>query len=159
MKKAIWATLIAFMMLAFPGAAQNLTQPGSANCASFIRDQQSVAFQSYLQGYMDAATSSPGYQLTDDAKSALFRSVVDWCMSRPSDGFAVAVRASIRPQSATIIPAPIPVVQPTSCRVGSTNACTGCSISCAAGSQATCQQGTDSASGDYCAFQSSCSCR
>ena len=142
-----------------------MAQSGSGNvreasCAEFSADSADAAYLAYIAGYADSSSPDPDYLQSPAALSRINDAVRDWCSKRPKRDFTTAVAAVVGAPQPAYAPAPAMVTaRPTQCSVGPTQACSGCSISCSAGTQATCKQGTDYGGGNDCAFQSSCTCK
>ena len=162
MNKLVASALVAFfsVTLAFGGSARTSDRSlGSATCASYTANPDNDIFQAYLSGYIDASNADPRYVLSPEAQAAEVRRVADWCVAHPRDRFLTAVGISLGQASGPSNTVIVPVAAPTSCRVGPSNFCSGCATTCAAGSQATCKQGQDSADGKTCAFDAQCGCK
>ncbi len=170
-------TLFAFFWIA---AAVCLTSPAtaqssvaSAACSAY-RDASDPAdqalYRAYLQGFANASSPDPRYTQSEAALSDDARRVRDWCGRNLKSSYGEAVFAVLGPARSAAAPsyqpapqyqpAPVPqYVEPSSCRVGPTQACSGCSVTCNGGKQATCKQGQDNMDRTDCTFQSRCDCK
>jgi hypothetical protein len=139
---------------------------GMDTCTTF-RDAtdpaQQALYMAYLQGYADANSPDPRYPPTAAQLQDSVARIRDWCGRNTRSSYSEAVYAVLGSYVRHALAAPQMPPQPldpTSCRVGPTNYCAGCSISCPGGRQATCKAGTDNAfGGTSCTFQSTCSCK
>jgi hypothetical protein len=135
-----------------------------STCASF-RDAsknpaQEASYLAYLQGYANASSPDPRFTQTDAALADDAKKVLDWCSKNSKSTFAQAVASALGPScSAVAAPGPAASAEPTSCRVGPTNYCVGCSVTCNAPKQAKCSPGTDSHITNGCNAQSTCVCK
>jgi len=137
---------------------------GTLSCSSF-RDannnpNQQALFMAYLEGYSNASSPDPRYTksqaaLEDDAKK-----IHDWCGKNAKSTYAEAVATTLGSAVRSAAPPTATVASdPTFCKVGPTNNCAGCSISCPGGKQAVCKEGTDNLDHDRCVFKAQCSCK
>jgi hypothetical protein len=142
-----------------------------------------VAYGTYLQVTADVAKSrdaqdgSSRYSRALQASSAPSNALwlKNWCTKNPLRGFTEASSRLLdeltgqgsaptpvdggypaAPPTQVVVVAPPP--PPSSCRVGQVGECTGCSVTCGNGSQATCTQGRPWFGQTSCQNQSSCSC-
>ena len=124
---------------------------------------QKALYLAYLQGYADANSPDPRYPPTDAQLADSVKKIRDWCGRNTKSSYSEAVYAVLGSYVRHVLSAPQAPPQsldPTSCRVGPTNYCAGCSVSCPGGKQATCHAGTDNPFGkSSCTFQSKCSCK
>lgn len=154
------------------GLAQSLV--GTDTCTTYLdatAPSQKSVYEAYLQGFARATNPDPRYPPTDATVAEAARKIHDWCGRNVKSSFGDAVYAvlgaalrsnqSAASAPATMTcPAPQQSLDPTSCRVGPTANCSGCSISCPGGKQASCKPGTDNAfGGASCTFQSRCECK
>jgi len=140
---------------------------GMDTCTTFreaTNPAQQALYMAYLQGYADANSPDPRYPPTDAQLADSAAKIRDWCGRNTKSSFSEAVYAVLgsyaRHAMATAAQNPPQALDPTSCRVGPTSYCAGCSVSCPGGKQATCKPGTDDPFGkSSCTFQSKCDCR
>jgi hypothetical protein len=151
--------------------AQSAVSPiAGANCSDYTASKSDTAkqdaFFAYIAGYASATNPRAGADLPAAALNDSARNVQDWCRQNPgrrfSEGVGVILGTSHVSQ-AYAPPPPPPVGGPTSCRVGPTDGCSGCSVSCDGGKQATCKQGSDYShmNGEpaRCAWEAKCICK
>jgi hypothetical protein len=139
---------------------------GMDTCTTFreaTNPAQQALYMAYLQGYADANSPDPRYPPTDAQLADSTSKIRDWCGRNTKSSYAEAVYAVIGSYVRNAVATtqnPPPALDPTACRVGPTNYCAGCSITCPGGKQATCKPGTDNAfGGASCTFQSKCDCK
>ena len=159
--------LAAFFYLEAGVWAQSLG--GTDTCTTYLdatSPAQQAVYAAYLQGFANATSPDSRYPPTDASVAAASKKIHDWCARNVKSSFGDAVYAvlgaAIRNNQAAVAAAAAPAqsMDPTSCRVGPTSYCAGCSISCPGGKQATCKAGTDNAfGGASCTFQSKCDCK
>ena len=154
---------IAVSMLAtMTAAAQSVA---GASCDAFKNAQgaQQAEFVAYIQGYANASSPDPRYTQSESALADDVKKVHDWCGKNGKRSFNEGVAAVLGSASSGGGSAPVPAAQtaePTSCKVGPTQYCGGCSVTCNAPKQAHCNMGTDSPFGKpECEFQGRCWCK
>jgi len=138
-------------MAAFVPAATAQSSVASSSCSDYRNatdPAQQAQYSTYLEAYANAHVPDPRYTtsataLADDAKK-----VRDWCGKNGNRTYGEAVAAIVgTASSSAAAPAPAPAApppEPTSCKVGATKGCPGCSITCTGGAQAQCNAPSDS---------------
>ncbi len=109
-------------------------------------------FATYLQGYSNATSPDPRYVKSPAALAEDAKKVSDWCGKNGTRTYGEAVATIVGPASsgagapaaAAAPAAPPPPPEPTSCKVGATKGCAGCSVTCTGGAQAQCNEPRDS---------------
>ena len=160
-------------------------QAPNKQCGDYVEAYKGgpVAYGTYLQVTADVAKSrdaqegnsrySKALQASSAPSNALWLS--NWCTKNPLRGFTeassrlldeltgqasgptpAAVGYPAAPPTQVVVVAPPP--PPSSCRAREVGECTGCSVTCGNGSQATCTQGRPWFGQTRCQDQSSCSC-
>jgi hypothetical protein len=136
----------------------------NASCAAY-RDSantpaQQELFKAYIHGYANAASPDPRYAPSAGMIEDGIKRVQDWCDRNQKRTFAEAVATAFPLPPASSMPQQGVSDEPTSCRVGPTDAgCSGCSITCTGGKQAKCDHGIGNADGTKCAFEGKCYCK
>jgi hypothetical protein len=160
--------LTACLFAAFLGMAESATAQmaaadvSNASCASYRDSAKNPAqrdlFMAYVQGYASAASPDPRYAPRVGAIADGVKRVDDWCKDNKQRAFGEAV-ANAFPRINGTAQGSVSS-EPTYCSVGRTKfGCSGCSISCPPGKQATCKAGVGNADQSGCMFQASCACR
>ncbi|WP_114211433.1 hypothetical protein [Acidisarcina polymorpha] len=166
--------LLAYCLLVFSGiesgahAQSGVSPVAGANCSDYTGTKSDTAkqdvFFAYIAGYASATNPNAGVDLPAAALSDSARNVQEWCRQNPGRRFAEGVGVILGTSHVSQNSAPPPASSgPTSCRVGPTDGCSGCSVSCDGGKQATCKQGSDFAKLSdrpaQCAWQAKCFCK
>jgi hypothetical protein len=159
-------------------------QAPNKQCGDYVEAYKGgpVAYGTYLQMTADVAKSRDAQEGTTRYSKALQASSApsnalwlnNWCTKNPLRGFTEAssrLLDELTGQSQAALPAggysgaaPPQVVvvapppPPSACRAREVGDCTGCSVTCGNGSQATCTQGRPWFGQTSCQNQSSCSC-
>ena len=133
-------------------AATAQSSVASSSCSEYRNANDPVKqaqYSAYLEAYANASSPDPRYTkspaaLADDAKK-----IRDWCGKSGKRTYGEAVSAILgSASSSAVAPAAAqqaaPPPEPTSCKVGATKGCPGCSITCKGGQQAVCRQPEDS---------------
>lgn len=155
--------LAAFLGMPESAKAQMMAADVSnASCASYRDSAKNPAqrdlFMAYVQGYASAASPDPRYAPRVGTIADGVKRVNDWCGDNKKRTFAEAVANAFPRNNATAQGAVSS--EPTYCSVGRTRfGCSGCSITCPAGKQATCKAGVGNADQSGCMFRASCACR
>jgi hypothetical protein len=152
MLRRFWLIVVsvcAAAALVTPAMAQSSV--ASTSCADYRNTTdpaRQAQYSTYLEAYANAHVPDPRYTtsataLADDAKQ-----VRDWCGKNGNRTFGEAVAAIVgSASSSATAPAAAPAApppEPTSCKVGATKGCAGCSITCTGGAQAQCNAPSDS---------------
>jgi hypothetical protein len=152
-----------------PGATAQ-SSVASSSCSDFRNatdPAQLAQYSAYLEAYANAHSPDPRFTtsataLADDAKK-----VRDWCGKNKKRTYGEAVSAIVGSASsgaASAAAQAAPPAEPTSCKVGATKGCPGCSITCTGGKQAECRPPSDSGIKDdqgnpECAMHAWCYCK
>ena len=156
MRRFCWAftlTLGVVTGTVFTAIAQSSV--ASTSCTDYRKTTdpaKQAQFSAYLQAYSDASSPDPRYVKSAAALAEDARKISDWCGKNGASTYGQAVAAIVGPAAggagapaAAAPPAPAaPPPEPTSCKVGATKGCAGCSITCTGGAQAQCNAPTDS---------------
>jgi hypothetical protein len=171
-----YAWLVVFCICAMAVLVTTATAQSSiaATSCSDYRNTTDPAKQAqyaaYLQAYSNATSPDPRYVRSDAALAEDAKQISDWCGKNGKRTYGEAVAAIMgsassgagAPAAAAAPAAPPP--EPTSCKVGATKGCAGCSITCTGGAQATCNAPRDSGIKDdqgnpECAVPAWCFCK
>ena len=155
MRRFCCAVTLAFCVMAgtvYNAVAQSSVASTSCSDYRSTTDAAKQAqFAAYLQAYSNASSPDPRYVKSDAALAEDAKKVSDWCAKNSSQTYGQAVAAIVGPASSNAAPAPAqaaapppPPAEPTSCKVGATKGCAGCSITCTGGAQAECREPADS---------------
>ncbi len=156
MRRFCWVMTVALFAMAgtIPWATAQ-SSVASTSCSDYrnITDPAKQAqFSAYLQAYSDASSPDPRYVKSPAALAEDAKKISDWCGKNGKRTYGEAVAAIVGPPSngagapaAAAAPvAATPPPEPTSCKVGATKGCAGCSITCTGGAQAECREPADS---------------
>ncbi len=178
---------VALVLLCYPGALSSVARGQTPNkqCGDYVEAYKGgpVAYGTYLQVTADVAKSRDAQEGSSQHSRALQASSApsnalwlnNWCTKNPLRGFTEASSRlldeltgqasaptpaaggypSAAPTQVVVVAPPPP---PSSCRVREVGECTGCSVTCGNGSQATCTQGRPWFGQARCQDQASCSC-
>ncbi len=126
----------------------------SSSCSDYRKatdPNQKAQYSAYLQAYSNASSPDPRYVKSDAALAEDAKKISDWCGKNGKRTYAEAVAAVLGSASsggaaASAAPAAVAAApaEPTSCKVGATKGCAGCSITCNGGAQAECREPADS---------------
>ena len=127
----------------------------STSCSDFRNTTdpaKQAQYSAYLQAYSNASSPDPRYVKSDAALADDAKKISDWCGKNGKRTYGEAVAAILGSASSGAgAPAPAaaaapaaPPPEPTSCKVGATKGCAGCSITCTGGAQAECREPADS---------------
>lgn len=142
-------------MAATVSTASAQSSVASSTCADYRKTTdpaQQAQYSTYLQAYSNASSPDPRYVKSDAALAEDARKISDWCGKNGKRTYGEAVAAVLGsassggapPVAAQAAPAPQQSQEPTSCKVGATKGCAGCSITCTGGKQAECREPADS---------------
>jgi hypothetical protein len=127
----------------------------SSSCSDYRNTSdpaKQAQYSAYLQAYSNASSPDPRYVKSDAALAEDAKKISDWCGKNGKRTYGEAVAAILGSASSGAgAPAPAaaaapaaPPPEPTSCKVGATKGCAGCSITCTGGAQAECREPADS---------------
>lgn len=146
--------LCAMLALLTTTSAQSVA---ASSCATFKDVQKNPAqvapYLAYLEGYANATSPDPRFTQSQSALADDAKQVLNWCKKNSKSTYASAVAAVLNS------PVTSANADPTSCRVGPTTYCAGCSVTCSGGKQATCELGRDSDVNKWCLSQARCVCK
>ena len=132
-----------------PGAtAQSVASTSCTDYRNTTDPAKQAQFAAYLQAYSNASSPDPRYVKSPAALEEDAKKVNDWCGKNGNRTYGEAVAAILgSASSGAAAPAAAPAApppEPTSCKVGATKGCAGCSITCNGGAQAQCNAPSDS---------------
>ena len=154
MRGSCWAITMALAVMAgtvSPAIAQSSI--ASSSCSDYRNatdPNQQAQYSAYLQAYSNASSPDPRYVKSDAALAEDAKKIRDWCGKNGKRTYGEAVAAVLgSASSSAVAPAAAaapaaPPAEPTSCKVGATKGCAGCSITCTGGKQAECREPADS---------------
>lgn len=133
-------------------AATAQSSVASSSCSDYrsaTDPNQQAQYAAYLQAYSNASSPDPRYVKSDAALAEDAKKIRDWCGKNGKRTYGEAVAAILGSASSSPAPAAAaapsaPPAEPTSCKVGATKGCAGCSITCTGGKQAECREPADS---------------
>lgn len=157
MRRICWAITITMGVIAGTGStAIAQSSVASTSCSDYRNTTdpaKQAQFATYLQAYSNATSPDPRYVKSPAALAEDAKKVSDWCSKNGTRTYGEAVASIVGPASsgagapaAAAAPAapPPPPPEPTSCKVGATRGCAGCSVTCTGGAQAQCNEPRDS---------------
>lgn len=155
MRRFCWAfTLTLGVMTGTVSTAIAQSSVASTSCADYRNTTdpaKQAQFATYLQAYSNATSPDPRYVKSPAALAEDAKKISDWCGKNGARTYGEAVATIVGPASTAGAPAAaaVPAVtapppEPTSCKVGATKGCAGCSITCTGGAQAECREPADS---------------
>jgi hypothetical protein len=149
MRRVCWAITIAICVTAGTASTAVAQSSVASTSCSDYRNTTDPAKQAqyftYLQAYSNATSPDPRYVKSDAALAEDAKKISDWCGKNGKRAYGEAVAAILGAPAAAAAPAPAaPPPEPTSCKVGATKGCAGCSITCTGGAQAECREPADS---------------
>ena len=169
MRRVCWAITLAICVTAGTASTAIAQSSVASTSCSDYRNTTDPAKQAqyftYLQAYSDATSPDPRYVKSDAALAEDAKKISDWCGKNGKRTYGEAVAAILGAPAAAAAPAPAaPPPEPTSCKVGATKGCGGCSITCTGGAQAVCNAPRDSGIKDdqgnpECAVPAWCFCK
>ena len=152
MRRIGWGITIALglMALTIQTSAQSVASTSCSDYRSTTDPAKQAQFATYLQAYSNATSPDPRYVKSPAALAEDAKKVSDWCGKNGTRTYGEAVATIVGPASSgAAAPAAAPVAdapppEPTSCKVGATKGCAGCSVTCTGGAQAQCNEPRDS---------------
>ncbi len=149
-RKYVLVSLLCAVAVLVPAATAQ-SSIASASCSDYRNatdPAQQAQYSTYLEAYANAHVPDPRYTTSAAALAEDAKHVRDWCGKNGSLTFGEGVAAivgSAFPSATAEAPAPAaPPPEPTSCKVGATKGCAGCSVTCTGGAQAQCNAPSDS---------------
>ncbi len=157
MRRVCWALTLALgVMAGTVSTAIAQSSIATSSCSDYRSTTDSAKqaqYAAYLQAYSNASSPDPRYVKSDAALAEDAKKISDWCGKNGNRTYGEAVAAILGSASsgagapAAAAPAAAPATpppEPTSCKVGATKGCAGCSITCTGGDQAECREPADS---------------
>jgi len=140
MRGFCWAISIALaVMVGTVSPAMAQSSIASSSCSDYRNatdPNQQAQYSAYLQAYSNASSPDPRYVKSDAALAEDAKKIRDWCGKNGKRTYGEAVAAVLgSASSSAVAPAAAaapaaPPAEPTSCKVGATKGCAGCSITC-----------------------------
>jgi hypothetical protein len=173
MRRFCWAfTLTLGVMTGTVTTAIAQSSVASTSCTDYRNTTdpaKQAQFATYLQAYSNATSPDPRYVKSAAALAEDAKKVRDWCGKNGTRTYGEAVATIVGPAASAPAAGAAPAVaapppEPTSCKVGATKGCAGCSITCNGGAQATYNGPRDSGIKDdqgnpECAVPAWCFCK
>ena len=176
MRRRSWLIVFSICAVAvLVTAATAQSSVASTSCSDYRNTTdpaKQAQYSAYLQAYSNASSPDPRYVKTDAALAEDAKKIIDWCGKNEKRTYGEAVAAILgsassgtaAPATAVAPAAVAPPPEPTSCKVGATKGCPGCSITCTGGAQAVCNAPSDSGIKDdqgnpECAMHAWCFCK
>jgi len=151
MRRCYGLLVVSICVAAMLVPAATAQSVGSTSCSDYrnAKDSaQQAQYSAYLEAYANASSPDPRYTKTPAALAEDAKKVRDWCGKNGKRTYGEAVAAILgSASSSAAAPAAqqaAPPPEPTSCQVGATKGCAGCSITCTGGKQAVCNAPSDS---------------
>ncbi len=177
MRRNAWLVILSICAMAvLVTTAMAQSSVATTSCSDYRNTTdptKQAQFSAYLQAYSDASSPDPRYVKSASALAEDAKKISDWCGKNGTSTYGQAVAAIVgpaaggagAPAAAAAAPAAAaPPPEPTSCKVGATKGCAGCSITCTGGAQAQCNEPSDSGIKNddgtpICAMHAWCFCK